>query len=265
MKIIVADDEPANRKLASIMLQRLGHEVRTVNDGAELLKELSVFRADLVFLDIHMPVLGGIETAREIVRRWKDVQRPAMIALTASASDEELRDCEQVGICDVLLKPVRLAALQHAVNELASRRAPSSADPPVPSSVDPSAWESQLKRRLEEFDILDSPRDAADLLEQFLLSADRLLAELHDASAVGDPHLVFQKAHALKGMSANLGLVGFAVECAELESEARTTSPERLQPMLDRLQVMYDRGRDVIIRLRSSFLSAKSTAPPSGF
>lgn len=116
MKIIVADDEATNRLLLVIMLRRLGHEVRSVTDGAELLLECNADGADLLLIDVHMPVLDGIEAARAIVRSMGSAGRPILIAMTANDDQRMRQVCMAAGMDDLLVKPVSLADLRESLS-----------------------------------------------------------------------------------------------------------------------------------------------------
>lgn len=121
MKIIVADDEATNRLLLVLMLRRLGHEVRSVTDGAELLLECNADGADLLLIDVHMPVLDGVEAARAIVRTMGSVGRPILIAMTANDDRRVRQICIAAGMDDLLLKPVTLSALREALSHWPTR------------------------------------------------------------------------------------------------------------------------------------------------
>lgn len=122
MKIIVADDEPLNQKLAAVMFRRLGHSVKTVSNGRELVETLERETMEFAFMDIHMPVMGGIEATREIVRRWGPADRPIIIALTATADDNDRKECLAAGMDGFLSKPIRLQTLQETITHWSERR-----------------------------------------------------------------------------------------------------------------------------------------------
>jgi CheY-like chemotaxis protein/signal transduction histidine kinase len=114
LRLLVADDNIANQRLALAQLEGLGHQVDVVNDGQEALAALERQRYDLVFMDVHMPNLDGLEATRRICARWSRQQRPPIIGLTASADQEERRECLEAGMDDCVAKPVprlRLLAL----------------------------------------------------------------------------------------------------------------------------------------------------------
>lgn len=104
MRVLLAEDNPMSARVGVMLIQRLGHSVDTAGDGLEVLAALEQHTYDVVLLDIHMPNLDGFGTAMEICRRWPD-ERPYLIALTASAFDEDRVACLAAGMDAYLGKP----------------------------------------------------------------------------------------------------------------------------------------------------------------
>ncbi len=122
MKIVVAEDEILNQRLAMMLLLRLGHHVHCVSNGRELVDYLGHEQADLAFVDIHMPELDGLNAAREIVRRWKPTVRPVLIGLSASVDPQEVHDCLLAGMDGFLRKPAGAHELQEVIDTWMWRR-----------------------------------------------------------------------------------------------------------------------------------------------
>jgi len=113
LRVLVADDVAANRRLVQRLVERSGHDCQPVADGDAVLARLEKERFDLVLLDLEMPGLGGLDTAREIRRRWPD-GAPRLVALTGHAAETLAEEADEAGLDGVLSKPVgreRLAAL----------------------------------------------------------------------------------------------------------------------------------------------------------
>ena len=108
--MLLVDDDPVGRKLAARLLEKLGYCADLAADGAEALARLRERSYPLVFLDLHMPVLSGEETAQRIRQEWGEAG-PALIALTGSTGDELSGDGRAL-FDGWLLKPLRLADLQ---------------------------------------------------------------------------------------------------------------------------------------------------------
>ncbi|MER7577832.1 response regulator [Streptomyces sp. NPDC126514] len=115
LRILLAEDNAVNRQLALHMLTKIGYSADAVGDGEQVLHRLRQQPYDVVLMDIHMPVMNGLEAARAIGREWPARQRPRIIALTASAMPEDRAACLDAGMHDYLSKPLTLDALAAAL------------------------------------------------------------------------------------------------------------------------------------------------------
>jgi len=114
LRILVADDDPVNRRLYSMLLGRAGHQPEVVTDGLEALEALRVREFDLVLLDMSMPGLDGPETARRIRggEAGQDRSGLPILAITGFSGREERQWCLEAGMNGVLVKPLTMAALE---------------------------------------------------------------------------------------------------------------------------------------------------------
>lgn len=113
VRILLADDEIINRKIGERLLGKLRFEVKSVPTGEEALTALSQEDFDLVFMDVHMPGLSGIEATR-IIRAGKSFVRNRdvpVVALTAGLTDEDVAACKEAGMNDVAQKPFKIAEI----------------------------------------------------------------------------------------------------------------------------------------------------------
>jgi CheY-like chemotaxis protein len=124
-RILVADDNEVNRKVAVLHLRKLGHEADIAANGREALAALAANPYDLVLMDAHMPELDGFETTR-IIRKAQASgdstyqPRLAIIAMTAHAMDGAREECLAAGMDDYLPKPVRLERLKELLESFLS-------------------------------------------------------------------------------------------------------------------------------------------------
>ncbi len=134
IKVLLAEDNNVNRTLLARMLTHQGAEVLACADGASLLEEIAKVNWDLVLLDIHMPNLDGIQTARAIVGRYPGLP---LIAISADILTESRLEALNVGIQDYLIKPIREADLTRAIR-LALKRSRTHPKPPqTPAPAQP--------------------------------------------------------------------------------------------------------------------------------
>ena len=130
LRILMAEDNPINLKLGKALLGRLGHRANTAANGEQAVQALKNARYDLVFMDVHMPVMDGLEATRRIRAELPASQQPLIVALTANVASDDRQHFMSAGMDGFLGKPIRVAELQRFL-ELAQRRiakAPTLAD-----------------------------------------------------------------------------------------------------------------------------------------
>jgi signal transduction histidine kinase/CheY-like chemotaxis protein len=116
-RILVAEDNLINQRVAVMMLQRLGHRMDVVSNGKEVLEALRMSAYDVVLMDLRMPEMNGLDATRRINAEWPSSERPRIIAVTADVTDETRSACMALGMCDFITKPISEEALASALNE----------------------------------------------------------------------------------------------------------------------------------------------------
>jgi PAS domain S-box-containing protein len=130
LKILIVEDNLLNQKIAALMLQRLGYDADVVNNGSECLSALersnTATNYDVIFMDVQMPILNGLDTTRAIRANLNLVQ-PWIIALTADALPEDYQICIDAGMDDYISKPINLKEISRSLSEfiLTLTRSPS--------------------------------------------------------------------------------------------------------------------------------------------
>jgi len=111
-RVLIAEDNPVNQKVAQHMLAKLGYTADIVADGVEALEAVSHRKYDIIFMDVQMPNMDGLEATRKIIAQFPDPrQRPWIIALTANVMEGDRERCENAGMDDYLGKPINITGL----------------------------------------------------------------------------------------------------------------------------------------------------------
>ena len=115
LRLLLADDNPINQKVGLSVVQKLGYRADLASNGLEVLKALEQKAYDILFLDVQMPEMDGLEAARQICQRWPAEKRPRIIAMTGNALIGDREKCLQAGMDDYISKPIRIAEMQSAL------------------------------------------------------------------------------------------------------------------------------------------------------
>ena len=115
LRILLAEDNEVNQKVGRMMLAKIGHRIDIAENGLEALEAVRAKRYDVVLMDMHMPVMDGLEATRRIRAELPADRQPRIIAMTASVTTEDRVACAEAGMDDYLSKPVRAAELAAAL------------------------------------------------------------------------------------------------------------------------------------------------------
>jgi len=224
LRILLAEDQAANQKLALRLLQRMGYAADLAGNGLEAIAALEAATYDLVLMDVHMPDCDGLEATRRIRARWPGTARPRIVAMTASAMAGDREACLAAGMDDYISKPIRLDDLTAALEGTASRGAV--ADSPVPDTLDRVALAKLLELVGSDPDFVDQ------LVDEYLADAPRQAAAVRAAFDAGDPAGLVQPAHKLKGTSLNLGGMRVADVARSIEERGRVGTLDGVEALL---------------------------------
>ena len=218
VSLLLAEDNPVNRKVVVHTLRRLGYEIQVVNNGEEALSALASTHFDAVLMDCQMPVLDGYSATMELRRREGDGPRTPVIALTASAMTADKDRCLAAGMDDYLAKPVVSQQLDLALRRWApSSRAVSGpvatvAVEPQPGAVD----EATVDELIASF--ADDPALFAEVVDTYHQEAGSDLRRLRLAARAADAVSVRAAAHSLRSSSGLLGAHRLCTLLADLET-----------------------------------------------
>ena len=117
LRILLAEDNAVNQKVALHLLKLLGYRADVVQNGQEVISSLRRQSYDVVLMDVQMPEMDGLEATRRICQEWSKGSRPRIIAVTANAMQEDREECLAAGMNDYISKPIRLEALVQALRQ----------------------------------------------------------------------------------------------------------------------------------------------------
>ncbi len=228
LKILAAEDNPTNQMLIKRLLEHVGHTVHVVEDGETALRAMNESKYDLVFLDLNMPVMGGIETARIYRMTSRDRRYVPIIALTADAMPESRKTCMEVGMDAVMTKPFDMKKLYKTIESVLSvnRTATPAMDEPMPDiDRDVSLRADDSGRKVLDIDFLDEMKGVGmngdfvqNLVWVFLRSSERNMEKMGHALENREIEAFRNVAHALKGSAGQMGAIRVMDICARLQN-----------------------------------------------
>ena len=138
LRILLAEDNLVNQKLALRLLQQMGYRADLASNGIEAIQCVERQAYDVVLMDVQMPEMDGLEAARRIVAKRQPDERPRIVAMTANAMAGDRELCLAAGMDDYITKPIRVEQLIQALVQAQQRKclhdAAESADVSLPST-----------------------------------------------------------------------------------------------------------------------------------
>lgn len=218
LSILVADDTPTNGLFARKMLEKLGHSVDTVLNGVEAIEAVTARRYDIVFMDISMPEMDGLEATAAIRKLDRPVCDTPIVALTAYAMKGDRDRFIQAGMDDYLSKPIVRTQMLRILVEWAHRRHAHrlhmSGDNPTHKPPTNAALDIDV---LEELADQIDHQDLVAVIDSFVDDTAKRLDQLEQARLDKDIETLESTAHAMRSSSATFGATGLAATMGEIE------------------------------------------------
>ncbi len=248
LRILLAEDNAVNQKVALRLLDQLGYRADVASDGLEALEALERQPYDVVLMDVQMPEMDGLDASRRICERWPAEVRPRIIAMTANAMREDREACFAAGMEDYVAKPIRPNELAMALSRarpLADTRTPRAEG--AGASLDASAVESLRDLGGDEF--------VAEVIDTFLSDAPALVATLRTTYEQSQADELRRAAHTLKSNGQTFGAGRFSELCRELELRARSDELDGAAELVDRIEREYAALEQTLTALRATAAS----------
>jgi signal transduction histidine kinase/HPt (histidine-containing phosphotransfer) domain-containing protein/BarA-like signal transduction histidine kinase len=244
LRILLCEDNAINQKVAARILKQLGYQSDLSANGREALEALDRQHYDLVFMDMMMPEMDGLEATRVIRERQKDsAARPnyqsriLIIAMTAHAMQTDREKCLAAGMDDYLAKPIRPKDVRDAIERwapqivpAAARPAPDVATAAVVVQAVPAGEPPVDMPRLA--DLTDGNMESMrELIDMFYEQTTQQLNQIEDAVRANQPADVGHVAHSCKGACATLGMTRLAAVLLQLEKLGKSGALAGAEPL----------------------------------
>jgi two-component system, sensor histidine kinase and response regulator len=243
LRILIAEDNIVNQKVALNQLERMGYTAHAVENGKMAVDAVEKGSYDIVFMDCQMPELDGYAATKEIRRREGNSKHTWIVAMTAHSLEGDREKCLAAGMDDYVSKPVKPENVKAAIDRYLMRRGQmalvqetAAAAPADPAEfIDPAALDG-----FRQFDTDSGPSLLTQLIEVFLENTPTLLRDLRTALAKGAAPDLARVAHTLKGSCSNFGAHRLRSACMRLEQLAETGSLDGAEILLQEIERTFE-------------------------
>lgn len=226
MHVLVVDDNELNRLVAKRMIERSGHLAQTAASGRDALQLLADSSFDVVFIDVEMPGMNGLETTRRIREKFGLAKEngPFITAMTAHSMPGDKERFLSYGMDDYLPKPLSMENIGNAIRRFQAKNTDQqpAAPSPAPSPSAARADTDTLNRKEAMFRFADDEELYLEACQDFLERTPATLAKLFESHESGDFETAMLSAHSIKGNSATIGAEKVATIAHRLEQTLKT-------------------------------------------
>jgi PAS domain S-box-containing protein len=236
-RVLVAEDNPINRKVVMAMLDKLGYRGDAVGNGLEAVEACARTHYDLVLMDGMMPEMDGFRATAWIRQREAPGRRTPIVALTASTAPGDREKCFAAGMDGYLSKPISLRTLDETLRRWALP--PQEDMPRAAAAAETSGSRLPPDHPLRVLEARGRREAVVEIIDLFLESTPLRLERLREVAREGDLAALLSLAHSLRGAALQLGAREVAQLCAEAQAAAREGQAAELDPLFERLQVEF--------------------------
>jgi CheY-like chemotaxis protein len=277
LRILLAEDNAINQKVALTILGHLGYAADVVGDGAQAVSAVEGRSYDVVLMDVQMPEMDGMEATRRIRAGLPAAMQPRIVALTANALQGDREECLAAGMDDYLSKPFRPADITmtlrkcrpltvvkesaHARDAAEAKPAPLHSANGVPSGVwdgeaselNPSGlavFDPQCLQQLGEILGQKAGELLPSLIDNFFEEAPRLIADARRGMQDEQASDLHRAAHTLKSNARDFGALALAEAASRLEAGSKDGVPPEAARMIERLELEWSQAQPHLAQAR---------------
>ncbi len=264
LRILIAEDNPTNQQVTSLMLRRMGFKSDIAADGVVAVQAVRDHLYDVILMDMHMPEMDGLEATRRIRKEISANRQPFIVAMTANVLAGDRERCLEAGMDDYISKPVKREELLRALSRIEPIESPEATQEPAVDeqaavdlanevSVDRSALQRILELLGEE-----GPQTVGELVDIFLDSAGKLVKNMESGLNNRSVRELYHPVHTLRSSAATLGARRLSAMCEQaeyrlrpaMEAESDLQELEFWTTAVQQIKDEFDRVREEMLAIR---------------
>jgi PAS domain S-box-containing protein len=255
LRVLLAEDNTVNQKLAERILTKAGHDVTTASDGKQAVALWEAHQFDLVLMDVQMPVIDGLEATQQIRKREAGTgQRTPVLALTAHALDGDEQRCLSAGMDGYVSKPIQTETLLERMAELAGPREEGMSSKDAEKGPNMHEEDAAVDQPVDRVELLGRiGQDRAllgEVIDAFFAEQGELKSTITKAVEDGDTEALHKAAHALKGAAGSLSAKPVFDAALNLEMMGRHGRLDHAAEALSELKRRLDKLTGALRRIR---------------
>lgn len=248
--ILLVEDNKLNQMIATSFLDKFGYKITIAADGEQALRALEQQQFDLVFMDVQMPVMNGLEATRKIREEGSKVldRRIPIIAMTANEKSEDREKCLEAGMDDYLSKPLQIKHLQEVISKIMSGKTRRDYNESTPD-IESGKVRALLDIRKAFAYLSENEIFLGNLFNSFAESSVERKASLEKAIEARDLSAVTLQAHTLKSMAASIGAERLQDVCLQIEKAGRDKDYALARNLLPEFQTEFRKVSDIVSQI----------------
>jgi len=242
LRVLLAEDNPVNQTLATRILERLGHRVQVVNDGKEAIERAKTQEFEVIFMDIQMPEMDGLEATMAIRAAEAGTGKHVpIVAMTAHAMKGDREKCLDAGMDGYLSKPIRIDELKQAILDVKQRN--------TGQTYERNSFQAIGKLELLLDSVMEDQTLLVEMAELWLADSEKQERQIREGLNSGDAEIVERAAHALKGSVGTFQAQAAQQAAKELEMYAKEVDLDGARKAFETLSTQINLVRQDLRRL----------------
>lgn len=239
LKILIAEDNIINQKIAARILAQMGYSADVAGDGLEVLDCLSRQHYDLVLMDVQMPELDGIQTTGRILEKWIPAERPKIIAMTANATQGDMENCMNAGMDDFISKPILSDELRSMLEKWGSN--------PITKVTGAIAYDGEdlidfsTVENLKKITGIDNVSFLSEVVNLYAKQTPQLILDIKKHWKECEIQKMILSIHNLRGSSINMGAKLVQELSKNIENKCRKGDLGEIGNDIEKLEYVYQR------------------------